>query len=88
MFFFSITKNIILKNSIVRLSFVNLRWAQLYNSLVIEYFEPEEDEDNASGEPDVDGLRVGNRGESLLGLHALGLENIIEEWRKFQSFLF
>ena len=40
----------------------------------IEYFEPEEDKDNASGEPDVDGLGVGNRGESLLGLHALGLE--------------
>ena len=50
--------------------------------------EPEEDKDNASGEPDVDGLRIGDRGESLLGLHALGLENIIEEWRKFQSFLF
>ena len=32
--FFSITKNIILKYSIVRLSFVNLRWAQLHDSLV------------------------------------------------------
>ena len=36
--------------------------------------KPEKNKDNASGEPDVDGLGVGDRGQGLLGLHALTIK--------------